>query len=198
MQRVKRLGLNLTEYALGDDLLPGSRAAQHPDTARRCELAAAVQPEHHLAGREHLRLLPRGAGGGPALPRHRFADQTDRQAAAARRRGRQADAESRRRHPGRADRLRRRGGGRVRQHSAVVVHLPHRRHHHRGDAARDLRGRHQARDVTREQRARAEHQRRRPGRALVQLPQGHHDTPPARRGVQPARRACCATSSERP
>ena len=41
--------------------------------------------------------------------------------------------------PGRLDRLRRRGGRRIRQHPAVVVHLPRRRRQHHDDAARDLR-----------------------------------------------------------
>ena len=68
------------------DVLARSGAAEYVrnDPA---DAATAVQPEHHLAGRQHVRLLPHGADGIPALPGDRFADEAAGQAAAARRGG---------------------------------------------------------------------------------------------------------------
>ncbi len=77
--RTKNYGLNLSEYALGGVFSPEvspsattdaagdrhhagttSRPARRPAPSR-VEVAAAVQPEHDLARREHGRLLPRRA-----------------------------------------------------------------------------------------------------------------------------------------
>ena len=67
------------------------------DAAERVIVAAAVQPEHDLARRQHGRFLSGGADGDRPVPRDRHQHQAGRQAAAARRRGHEADAEARRR-----------------------------------------------------------------------------------------------------
>ena len=99
-----------------------------------------------------------------------------------------ADAQPRRPDSGRLDGLRRRGRWRVREHPAVVVHLPRRRRQHHDDAARDLRGRDHHRPHRGEQQPRTEHQRRRTGRPVVRIAPGEDAAAAARGRVQPARR----------
>ena len=85
-ERAKQYGLNLSDYAIGGIFSP-EVAPGTGDAANAASGAGhAVQPQHHLAGRQHRRLLPVGAGRGDALPRERLVDQDARQAAAARRR----------------------------------------------------------------------------------------------------------------
>ena len=107
-ERAKRFGLNLTDYALGVDLLaragarrrrrrrpaaPGTTAARSSATApTQRRLAAGVQRQHDLHGHQRCRLLPGGAGRHRAIPRERLADQDRGQAAAARHGGAEGHA----------------------------------------------------------------------------------------------------------
>ena len=102
--------------------------------AERREVAAALQPEHDLARRQHGGLLPRRADRHRALPRDRHAHQGHREAAAPRRRGHQADAEARPADSDHLDQLhadchRRRG-----RQPAQLVSVQGRRREHRHDA----------------------------------------------------------------
>ena len=94
--RAKKYGLNLSEYALGGVFSPEVSPSSHAttttparrrrdagdaddharrhgpiDAAERLIVAAAVQPEHDFARRQHVRLLPRRADGDRPLPRDR-------------------------------------------------------------------------------------------------------------------------------
>ena len=161
--------------------------------------SAAVQPEHDLAGHQHGRLLPERADGADQVSRDRLAHQSDREAAVARRRGNEADAEPRRSDSGALDRLWRAGARRSGQRPAVVVQLQGRRRQPRDDAASDLRGRDRARRIhRREQRAWTEHQRRGSGRAVVQLAQSHDEAAAARRRVHAAGRAAARRAAQDP
>ena len=182
------IGLNLSDYALGADVLAGGRAAQH----RRDAGSAPPSPPPF-----NLNTISQGVSTADfylAVPTAvvRFLETDSQTKMLAKPQLRGAEGQkltlnlgddvpvlqtifSRRSPAGSPD-------------PAVVVHLPHRRHHRRDDAARDLRRRHHARPVGREQRARAEHQRRRAGRAVVQLAQGDDEAAAARRRVEPARR----------
>ena len=74
-ERAKRYGLDLGSYS--------AALAFSPEAAPAAD-GEGVQPEHHLAGREHRGFLSVGAGGGGAFPRNRFVHQGPRQAQPAR------------------------------------------------------------------------------------------------------------------
>ena len=79
--------------APGRDAGTPGRRPRHRHARRapaRLTVAAAVQPEHALARRQHGGLLSGRADGDRALPRDRHAHQAARQAAAARRRRRRS------------------------------------------------------------------------------------------------------------
>ena len=138
--RAKQFGINLSDYALG---LTFSPEAAPPNTSGT--IPPTAPPPFNLntisQGISTVRLLPHGADGVPAFPGDGFAHEAAGQAAAARRGRAGADAQPRRSDSGRVDRVRRGRGRRLRQHPAVVVHLPGRRRQHHDDAAGDLRGR---------------------------------------------------------
>ncbi len=122
--RTKAYGLNLSEYALGAIFSPEvspndvtvttagvrvRRRRRHSrrhsddsrhrvvDAAERREVAAAVQPEHDLARRQHVRFLPRGAHRDRAgFSRATATRKHHRQAADARCGGQQVLVEARR------------------------------------------------------------------------------------------------------
>ncbi len=165
--RAKQYGLNLSEYADRGHLLAGDRAADRRDhrhrrgrgrcvdPARSGPSAGAVQPEHDLAGRDDVRLLPGRADRGRAVPGKRLAHEAGGQAGAARRGGHEADAEPGRRDSHRhdelhADRVRRR-----RREPAELVPVQERRHQHRHHAAGHARRRRPDRPERREQLASA-------------------------------------------
>ena len=95
-----------------------------------------------------------------------------RQAAAARRRGSEADAQPRRGSAGALDHLHAGGAGRRDLQPADLVHLPAGRRQRRDHAARHLRRRHHPGAADREQHARRGPERRRPEPAVVHLAQG--------------------------
>ena len=109
--RTKQFGLDLGDYSISTVFSPeaGSREARTATagdgtaSAGTTLGAAAVQRQHRLARHQHHRLLPgRAVGRGP-VPRERLGIEADRQAAAARRRRAEADAQPRRgsAHPAR-------------------------------------------------------------------------------------------------
>ena len=166
--RAKSFGINLSDYALG---LTFSPEAAPPNTSGT--IPPTAPPPFNLntisqgiSTSDFYLTVPTAF---LQVPRDRLADEAARQAAAARRRGAGADAQSGRSDSRRLDRLRRRRGGRLRQHPAVVVHLPRRRRQHHDDAARHLRRRDHPRPDRREQQPRSEYQRRGPGRAVVRI-----------------------------
>ncbi len=58
-KRAKQYGLNLTEYTRSEsDVLAGGRRRRNTPGDEPADAAAAVQPQHDLAGRQHVRLLP--------------------------------------------------------------------------------------------------------------------------------------------
>ena len=103
-------------------VLAGGCAAQYTG-AHAADAAAAVQPEHDLAGHQHRGLLSLGADDGAAVPRDRLAHEAAGKAAAARRGRAGAHAQPRRRDSCRVYCLRRCSGRRVREHSAILVYL---------------------------------------------------------------------------
>ena len=160
-------GINLSAYALNLFFSPELAPPKRPPGIAST-VAAALQPEYDLAGRQHGGLLSRRADRGGQLPRERLSTPRRWQAAAARRRRAEADAEPRRRDPGHLDGVRRGGGRRVRDHSAVVLQLPDDRRQPRDHAAGHLRGEILLELVGRKQLARRERRRRRSVGAVVQ------------------------------
>ena len=122
------------------DVLARGLAAEYAGVAVEPAESAAVQPEHDHAGHQHGRLLSRAC-------RRRWSSflepiRARKQLAKPQLRGAEgtgADAEPRRPDSDGLDRVRRRGGRRLRQHSAVVLHVQGRRRQPGDDAARDLR-----------------------------------------------------------
>ena len=186
--RAKSYGLNLSEYARRRDCSRrrSRRAARrrrprrdadrhrhdagtdgttthgqrHVDAAERADLAAAVQPEHDLARRQHGRLLPRRADGDRPVPRD--ATRAPRSIAKPQLRGAEGTKltlklgtpDSGHLDQLHADRHRRR-----RREPAELVPVQGRRREHRHDADGDARRRHPARSDARQQRARRRRRR---------------------------------------
>ena len=90
-RRVKKYGLDLGDYAIGavfsPDVNPIGSGSLSPQPFN---LGNVVEQRHQLQ-----RLLSGGAGGDDSVPRERFRDEAARQAAAARRGGREAEARAR-------------------------------------------------------------------------------------------------------
>ena len=181
----KSYGLNLSEYALGGDLLARGVAERHDDrattgdapaatggttstthrhvdAAERRRVAAAVQPEHDLARRQHRRLLSRRADGDRAVPRERHA--TPRSIAKPQLRGAEGTKLTLKLgavDSGDLDQLHADRDRRRRRQPAELVPVPGRRREHRHDADGDARRRHPPRPDARQQPAGRRHQRRR-------------------------------------
>ena len=156
-QRVKQYGLNLNAYALGFIFSP---EVAPPNTSAPPTGAPPSPPPFNLntisqgvSTADFYMTVP------TALVRFLETDSRTKTIAKPQLRGAEgteADAQPRRRRPGVADGLRRRGAGRLRDDSAVVVHLPLGRRERRGHAARDLRRRDHPRARRREQHGRAD------------------------------------------
>ncbi len=166
--RAKDYGLELTQYAVGGVLSPevaptggstgtgggtGGGTTGGVDAAGR-DVTAALQREHDFARPDDIGLLPGRAGRDRALHGVGFAHQDHRQAAAARRGRRQADAEARLADSDHLDQLYADCDRRRRRQSAQLVSIQGRRREHRHDADGDARRRHPPRRDCRRQFAR--------------------------------------------
>ena len=172
----------------GPAVLAGARAAQYLVRRNGAGPAAAVQPEHDHAGRQHGGLLPRRPLGRRELPRERRDHEDPREAAAPRAGRAGADAEPRSGSARPPDDVRPGGRRRARHGADVLVQLQAGRRQPGDHAARHLRRGDRARSLRREQRHRRAGRRRRTVRAVLHVAQGAHVPAAARRGSQPARR----------
>ena len=214
-QRVKELGLNLSQYQIGaifsPEAAPGTGTGDAdgdgdptPATGRadrdvdRDGGHHHVQPEHDLAGDQHRRLLSDGAPGRHQVPRERQPDAADREAPAARRGRHGHRAQSRRRHSRAADHLRRIRGWRPQHRADPELRLSAGRRHREDEPARHVRERDRPGDRGREQHARGQPDRRRPEPADLRQPQGADAHASAGGGVEPAGRPRARGRSARP
>ena len=218
-ERAKSYGLNLSEYALGGDLLAGSVAesatrttsgtgtgagtARHDHDAtggrrrrRRRAVAAAVQPEHDFARHQRRptsiwRCRRRSCGSSRATRRPSSWPSRSCAAPKATKLTLNLGDEVPCLDQLHADRHRRR-----RRQPAELVPAEAGRHQHRHHAARHARRRHPARPDVESSSQGRRRQRRRHELSVVRIAQGRHAAAAARRRIEPARRPAARGRAE--
>ncbi len=166
-ERAKQYGLNLSSYAIGGIFSPEVAPATG-DQGISNQFFNLNTISQGVSTADFYLSVPSARA---QLPRKRLAHEGAGQAAAARHRRPEGDAQPRRRRPDSLDDLHADRDRRRRGQPADVVRLPPDRHHRGNDAARDLRGRDHPRAHAGEQRPRRRRHHRRPGAAGIQLAQ---------------------------